>query len=168
MIQCSSKYKDDALKSINSIDKHFIIEAMQKNIIKLNIFELMFSKLFMKCFIRNPKYIYLEKGVKIIKEKLDLVYILRMMLNYNRIKNLIFSKEQRQLFNLVYKEELTFEKTKEMEVDLNDNHCELLSCIKPINSYALSLIKQDLDNPLIDNEKFYKCLDPNVKALLVG
>ena len=166
MVQCKLKYKDEPKNSVNSIDKHLIVKSMQKNMIKLDFFELMISKMFMKCFIRKPKYIYLDKGVKIIKEKLDLVYILRLMLNYNRIKDLIFSKEQKQLFNLVYKEELTLNKSKEMEVGLYDNHCELLSCIKPNNLHVLSFIKKDLDNPLIDNENFYKCLDPYIKVLL--
>ena len=48
-------------------------------------------------------YILDENNAKIIKEKLDIVYLIRMLINYKRITEMLFSPEQQILFNMIYK-----------------------------------------------------------------
>ena len=48
-------------------------------------------------------YVLDENNAKIIKEKLDIVYLIRMLINYKRITEMLFSPEQQILFNMIYK-----------------------------------------------------------------
>ena len=44
-------------------------------------------------------YVLDENNAKIIKEKLDIVYLIRILINYKRITEMLFSPEQQILFN---------------------------------------------------------------------
>ena len=80
---------------------------------------------------------------------------------------MIFSKEQKTLFNLLYKPELNFEKTKEeIQVDFVESADEQLPYVNQRNKKALELIEHDTTEHLINNNIFYNCLDYNMKALL--
>ncbi len=126
-----------------------------------------FYKIFTKCLIKRQNIQLLQKGANIIKEKLDIVYLIRTLINQSRIKEMIFSREQKILFNLLYKPELNLEKSnEEIQVNFVESTNEYLPYVNQRNKKALEIIKLNTSKPLIDNNIFYNCLDYHMKALL--
>ena len=80
---------------------------------------------------------------------------------------MIFSREQKILFNLLYKPELNLEKSnEEIQVNFVESTNEYLPYVNQRNKKALEIIKLNTSKPLIDNNIFYNCLDYHMKALL--
>lgn len=152
---------------IRSASKMEVLNTIKKSKIELTVFDLFFYKIFTKCLIKRQNIQLLQKGANIIKEKLDIVYLIRTLINQSRIKEMIFSREQKILFNLLYKPELNLEKSnEEIQVNFVESTNEYLPYVNQRNKKALEIIKLNTSKPLIDNNIFYNCLDYHMKALL--
>ena len=151
----------------HSFTKNEILNTIKKAKINLGVFDFFFYKIFTRCLLKKKNIKLLKKGANLIKEKLDIIYLIRTIINQSRIKEMIFSKEQKTLFNLLYKPELNLEKTKEeIQVDFVESADEYLPYVNQRNKKALELIEHDTTEHLINNNIFYNCLDYNMKALL--
>lgn len=67
---------------------------MNTSKIKLSLWQLFVYKICTSCLIKKPWIKLLNKGAMLIKEKLDIVYIIRLIINHNRLKEMIFTNEQ--------------------------------------------------------------------------
>lgn len=172
-LQYLSSFRSDQ-KSLNInttvIEKKSIKKMIQSATLSLSTNELLFSKI-CHCYFKSRKNIkLLMKGGSIIREKLDIVSIVRELLSNSRIRQLLFSQDQAILFDLVYRPPLSLEIEKRRStksiVDLSDLKNEYSISCTPEIKRAFDNIVHSNTKGLINNNEFLKCLDPNLKLIL--
>ena len=99
------------------IMNHFFIKGKQKK--RKKLINSYFKRLFYKCFKSDENINLFYKGIKIIKQKLDIISIIKDSFHIELIKNFYFEKEHVVLLDDFIKNEIMEYKFKENKFDID-------------------------------------------------
>ena len=138
-------------------------------ILSLSLFEKFFLKLCPRFFLNRRHAKFFIKGSALLKEKLDIISLIREFIDLSRLKQLLLTPEQLILFNLVYKPEICLDR----DENVNNYKLDLLEIKKEYNNSlsipakkAFDIVNQVLDKSIIKDTAFIECLDPIIRGLL--
>ena len=106
---------------------------------------------------------------ELIKEKLDVIFLVREFFNFSRLRNLIFSDDQNTLFNLTHRPKLSVKSSAEKRksrLELIEIKEEYIDCLTHQIKKVFDNVNKGKSNSLIKDNDFLKCIDPAMKDLL--
>ena len=101
----------------NLIASNFFSKGKQKE--RKKLYNSYFKRLFYTCFKKDPKINLFYKGVTIIKQKLDIISIIKDSFHMELIKNFFFGKEHIILLDNFFKNEILEYKVKKNKFDID-------------------------------------------------
>ena len=141
--------------NINLIKKNFFNKGKQKQIKKL--INSYFKRLFYTCFKKEPGINLFYKGVTIIKQKLDIISIIKDSFHIELIKNILFGKEHVILLDNFIKNEIMEYKVEKYKFDIDK---DIIVDDNIINSFE-HILNRNISNDY-KNEEY---MDNNIKKL---
>ena len=139
----------------NLIKKNFFSKGKQKQ--RKKLYNSYFKRLFYTCFKKDPKINLFYKGVTIIKQKLDIVSIIKDSFHMELIKNIFFGKEHVVLLDKFIKNEIMEYKVEKNKFDIDK---DIIVDDNIINSFEV-VLNRSLNNNYKDEE----CVNNNFKKI---
>ena len=139
----------------NIIKKNFFSKGKQKQ--RKKLYNSYFKRLFYTCFKKDPKINLFYKGVTIIKQKLDIVSIIKDSFHMELIKNIFFGKEHVVLLDKFIKNEIMEYKVEKNKFDIDK---DIIVDDNIINSFEV-VLNRSLNNNYKDEE----CVNNNFKKI---
>jgi len=130
----------------NLIKKNFFSKGKQKQ--RKKLYNSYFKRLFYTCFKKDPKINLFYKGVTIIKQKLDIVSIIKDSFHMELIKNIFFGKEHVVLLDKFIKNEIMEYKVEKNKFDIDK---DIIVDDNIINSFEV-VLNRSLNNNYKDEE----------------
>lgn len=140
------------------------------SILSLSLFQKFFAKLCTSFFLSHRRVNFFLKGSALLKEKLDIINIIREFIDLSRLKQLLLTPEQLILFNLVYKPEISLDKDENInsyKLDLLEIKKEYHNSLSVPVKKAFYTVNQLLDKSIIKDITFIECLDPVIRGMLL-
>lgn len=165
--QYSTSFRSDQ----KPITTEMILNYKKKKIkpLRLSLQEKLLLDLCPKIYRKRTNVMLLKQARELIKEKLDVIFLVREFFNFSRMRNLIFSDDQNTLFNLTHKPKLSVKSSAEKRksrLELIEIKEEYIDCLTPQIKKAFDNVNKGKSNSLIKDNDFLKCIDPAMKDLL--
>ena len=139
----------------NLIKKNFFSKGKQKQ--RKKLYNSYFKRLFYTCFKKDPKINLFYKGVTIIKQKLDIISIIKDSFHMELIKNIFFGKEHVVLLDNFIKNEIMEYKVEKNKFDIDK---DIIVDDNIINSFEV-ILNRSLNN----NYKNEECINNNFNKI---
>ena len=139
----------------NLIKKNFFSKGKQKQ--RKKLYNSYFKRLFYTCFKKDPKINLFYKGVTIIKQKLDIISIIKDSFQMELIKNIFFGKEHVVLLDNFIKNEIMEYKVEKNKFDIDK---DIIVDDNIINSFEV-ILNRNLNN----NYKNEECINNNFNKI---
>ena len=141
--------------NINIIKNNFFNKGKQKQ--RKKLYNSYFKRLFYTCFKKDPRINLFYKGVTIIKQKLDIISIIKDSFHIELIKNILFGKEHVVLLDNFIKNEIMEYKTEKHKFDIDK---DIIVDDNIINSFE-HILNRNISNDY-KNEEY---MNNNIKKL---
>ena len=141
--------------NINIIKKNFFNKGKQKQ--RKKLINSYFKRLFYTCFKKEPGINLFYKGVTIIKQKLDIISIIKDSFHIELIKNILFGKEHVILLDNFIKNEIMEYKVEKYKFDIDK---DIIVDDNIINSFE-HILNRNISNDY-KNEEY---MNNNIKKL---
>ena len=151
----NENYNYKIFSNKNLIKKNFFSKGKQKQ--RKKLYNSYFKRLFYTCFKKDPKINLFYKGVTIIKQKLDIVSIIKDSFHMELIKNIFFGKEHVVLLDKFIKNEIMEYKVEKNKFDIDK---DIIVDDNIINSFEV-VLNRSLNNNYKDEE----CVNNNFKKI---
>ena len=129
---------------------NFFNKGKQKK--RKKLYNSYFKRLFYTCFKKDPKINLYYKGITIIKQKLDIISIIKDSFNIELIKKFFFGKEHIILLNNFIKNELMEIKVEKYKFDIDK---DIIVDDNIINSFEF-ILNRNVNNSYKNEEYFNK------------
>ena len=134
----------------NILMTNFLNKGKQKK--RKKLYNSYFKRLFYTCFKKDPKINLYYKGITIIKQKLDIISIIKDSFNIELIKKFFFGKEHIILLNNFIKNELMEIKVEKYKFDIDK---DIIVDDNIINSFEF-ILNRNVNNNYKKEEYFNK------------
>ena len=141
--------------NINIIKNNFVNKGKQKQ--RKKLYNSYFKRLFYTCFKKDPRINLFYKGVTIIKQKLDIISIIKDSFHIELIKNILFGKEHVVLLDNFIKNEIMEYKVEKYKFDIDK---DIIVDDNIINSFE-HILNRNISNDY-KNEEY---MNNNIKKL---
>ena len=141
--------------NINIIKNKFFNKGKQKQ--RKKLYNSYFKRLFYTCFKKDPRINLFYKGVTIIKQKLDIISIIKDSFHIELIKNILFGKEHVVLLDNFIKNEIMEYKTEKHKFDIDK---DIIVDDNIINSFEI-ILNRNISN----NYKNEEYMNNNIQKL---
>ena len=141
--------------NINIIKNNFFNKGKQKQ--RKKLYNSYFKRLFYTCFKKDPRINLFYKGVTIIKQKLDIISIIKDSFHIELIKNILFGKEHVVLLDNFIKNEIMEYKTEKYKFDIDK---DIIVDDNIINSFEI-ILNRNISN----NYKNEEYMNNNIQKL---
>ena len=132
----------------NKIINNILIKGKQKK--RKKLYNSYFKRLFYTCFKKDPKINLFYKGVTVIKQKLDIISIIKDSFHIELIKNFFFGKEHVILMDDFIKNEIMEYKVKKNKFDIDK---EIIVNDDIVNSFEV-ILNRNINNNYKNEDYF--------------
>ena len=138
----------------NLITNNFLNKGKQKQ--RKKLYNSYFKRLFYTCFKKDPKINLFYKGVTIIKQKLDIISIIKDSFHMELLKNFFFGKENIILLDNFIKNEIMEYKVEKNKFDIDKDIIVDDNIIKSFEIILNRNMNNNHKNEEDKNNNFYK------------